>query len=114
MAQPPQTPRPAQRRATARRTPAARPAPAARTGKTQSRQSGRAVYIVDGSRTRFRRSRAAPGPFAPVDLAVQCGRPLLARQPVAPEEFDYVILGCVNVLADEMNPARVAALRLGM
>jgi acetyl-CoA C-acetyltransferase len=25
-----------------------------------------------------------------------------------------VILGCVNVLADEMNPARVAALRLGM
>ena len=25
-----------------------------------------------------------------------------------------VILGCVNVIADEMNPARVAALRLGM
>ena len=25
-----------------------------------------------------------------------------------------MILGCVNVLADEMNPARVAALRLGM
>ena len=28
--------------------------------------------------------------------------------------FDQVILGCVNVIADEMNPARVAALRLGM
>jgi acetyl-CoA C-acetyltransferase len=28
--------------------------------------------------------------------------------------FDLVILGCVNVLADEMNPARIAALRLGM
>jgi acetyl-CoA C-acetyltransferase len=39
---------------------------------------------------------------------------LLARQPFAPDAFDQVILGCVNVIADEMNPARVAALRLGM
>jgi acetyl-CoA C-acetyltransferase len=45
---------------------------------------------------------------------VQCGRPLLLRQPFAPDAFDQVILGCVNVIADEMNPARVAALRLGM
>jgi len=45
---------------------------------------------------------------------VQCGRPLLLRQPFSPETFDQVILGCVNVIADEMNPARVAALRLGM
>jgi acetyl-CoA C-acetyltransferase len=36
------------------------------------------------------------------------------RQPFAPDAFDQVILGCVNVIADEMNPARVAALRLGM
>ena len=55
-----------------------------------------------------------PGPFTPVDLAVACGRPLLLRQPFAPDAFDQVILGCVNVLADEMNPARIAALRLGM
>ncbi len=47
-------------------------------------------------------------------MAVQCGRPLLLRQPFAPNAFDQVILGCVNVIADEMNPARVAALRLGM
>jgi acetyl-CoA C-acetyltransferase len=39
---------------------------------------------------------------------------LLLRQPFAPDAFDKVILGCVNVIADEMNPARVAALRLGM
>jgi acetyl-CoA C-acetyltransferase len=39
---------------------------------------------------------------------------LLARQPFAADTFDQVILGCVNVIADEMNPARVAALRLGM
>ena len=45
---------------------------------------------------------------------MQCGRPLLLRQPFAPDAFDQVILGCVNVIADEMNPARVAALRLGM
>ncbi len=45
---------------------------------------------------------------------MQCGRPLLLRQPFPPEAFDQVILGCVNVIADEMNPARVAALRLGM
>jgi len=45
---------------------------------------------------------------------VQCGRPLLLRQPFAPDAFDQVILGCVNVIADEMNPARIAALRLGM
>ncbi|MBN8943356.1 MAG: acetyl-CoA C-acetyltransferase [Rhizobiales bacterium] len=82
-------------------------APAARGG-------GRPVYLVDGARTPFLRARGKPGPFTPVDLAVQCGRPLLLRQPFSPDAFDTVILGCVNVIADEMNPARVAALRLGM
>jgi acetyl-CoA C-acetyltransferase len=76
--------------------------------------SNRPVYIVDGARTPFIKARGKPGPFTPVDLAVQCGRPLLMRQPFAPHQFDQVILGCVNVIADEMNPARVAALRLGM
>lgn len=75
---------------------------------------GRDVYIVDGARTPFLKARGGPGPFTPVDLAVQCGRPLLLRQSFAPTDFDQVILGCVNVVADEMNPARVAALRLGM
>jgi len=76
--------------------------------------SGRPVYIVDGARTPFLKVRGGPGPFTPVDLAVQCGRPLLLRQPFAPGAFDKVILGCVNVIPDEMNPARIAALRLGM
>ena len=69
----------------------------------------RPVFIIDGSRTPFLKARSGPGPFTPVDLAVQCGRPLLTRQPFAPNAFDQVILGCVNVIADEMNPARVAA-----
>src|SRR5450756_3239611 len=74
----------------------------------------RPVFFIDGSRTPFLKAPSGPGPFTPVDLAVQCGRPLLARQPFAATAFDQVILGCVNVIADEMNPARVAALRLGM
>jgi acetyl-CoA C-acetyltransferase len=74
----------------------------------------RPVYIVDGARTPFLKVRGAPGPFTPVDLAVQCGRSLLLRQNIPPEAFDQVILGCVNVLSREMNPARIAALRLGL
>lgn len=72
------------------------------------------VFLVDGARTPFLKARGGPGPFTPVDLAVQCGRPLLARQTFDRTIFDLVILGCVNVIADEMNPARVAALRLGL
>ncbi|MWD28319.1 acetyl-CoA C-acetyltransferase [Aquicoccus sp. SCR17] len=74
----------------------------------------RPVYLVDGARTPFLKARTGPGPFTPVDLAVQAGRPLLMRQPMGRDAYDLVILGCVNVIADEMNPARVAALRLGM
>ncbi|QYX56886.1 acetyl-CoA C-acetyltransferase [Roseovarius sp. SCSIO 43702] len=74
----------------------------------------RPVYIVDGARTPFLKAEGKPGPFTPVDLAVQCGRPLLARQGFDRKALDLVILGCVNVIADEMNPARVAALRLGL
>ncbi|MDF1726492.1 MAG: acetyl-CoA C-acetyltransferase [Sulfitobacter sp.] len=74
----------------------------------------RPVYLVDGARTPFLKAEGKPGPFTPVDLAVQCGRPLLARQGFDRRLFDLVILGCVNVIQDEMNPARVAALRLGL
>ena len=69
--------------------------------------------MTDGSRTPFIKARGKPGPFSPADLAVQCGRPLLMRQPFAPDAFDQVILGCANQIAGEMNVGRVAALRLG-
>lgn len=82
---------------------------------TQTQQTnGRAVYLVDGARTPFLKARGRPGPFTPVDLAVQAGRPLLLRQPIPREAYNRVILGCVNVIASEMNPARLATLRLGM
>ena len=73
----------------------------------------RPVYVTDGSRTPFLKVRGRPGPFTPAELAVQCGRPLLTRQPFPPDAFDDVILGCANQIADEMNVGRVAALRLG-
>jgi acetyl-CoA C-acetyltransferase len=74
----------------------------------------RPVYIIDGARSPFLKARRGPGPFTPVDLVVGCGRPLLARQPLPPDAFDDVILGCVNPIADEVNPGRVATLRLGL
>lgn len=83
-------------------------------GNGASSIQNRPVYIIDGARTPFIKARGKPGPFTPVDLAVQCGRPLLLRQPFHASDFDQVILGCVNVLSEEMNPARIAALRLGM
>jgi acetyl-CoA C-acetyltransferase len=71
------------------------------------------VYVVDGARTPFLKGRNAPGPFPASDLAVQAGRALLIRQPFAPTQLDEVILGCASPSADEVNIARVVALRLG-
>ena len=78
-----------------------------------TKKSGRAVYIVDGSRSPFLKARGIPGPFTASDLAVNSGRQLLARQSFAPQEFDEVILGCIMPGADEANIARVVSLRLG-
>ena len=52
--------------------------------------------------TPFIKARGRPGPFTPVDLAVAM-RPAVAPAPaLCPRNaFDEVILGCVNVIADE-------------
>ena len=71
------------------------------------------VYLVDGCRTPFLKARGTPGPFSAADLAVAAGRPLLARQPFDPDQLDEVILGCVAPAPDELNIARLVALRLG-
>jgi acetyl-CoA C-acetyltransferase len=71
------------------------------------------VYIVDGARTPFLKSRNRPGPFSASDLATQAGRALLMRQPFAPQDLDEVILGCAAPSVDEVNIGRVAALRMG-
>ncbi len=71
------------------------------------------IYVIDGARTPFLKARNAPGPFSASDLAVQCGRELLLRQPFPPEALDEVIVGCAAPSPDETNIGRVIALRLG-
>ncbi len=71
------------------------------------------VYVIDGARTPFLKAKGKPGPFSGADLAVGCGRPLLARQKFAPTAFDEVIVGAAMPSADEANIGRVVALRLG-
>src|SRR5574339_604542 len=73
----------------------------------------RPIYVIDGGRTPFLKSKNRPGPFAAGDLAVQAGRALLVRQKFAPQELDEVILGCAAPSVDEVNIGRVAALRMG-
>jgi acetyl-CoA C-acetyltransferase len=73
----------------------------------------RPIYVVDGARSPFLKSKNRPGPFSAADLATQAGRSLLARQGFAPDELDEVILGCAAPSVDEVNIGRVAALRMG-
>jgi acetyl-CoA C-acetyltransferase len=71
------------------------------------------IYIVDGARTPFLKSKNKPGLFAASDLATDAGREVLLRQPFAPPDLDEVILGCAAPSPDEVNIGRVAALRMG-
>jgi acetyl-CoA C-acetyltransferase len=71
------------------------------------------IYVVDGARTPFLKSRNRPGPFAASDLATDAGRALLLRQPFLPTQLDEVILGCAAPSIDEVNIGRVVALRMG-
>ncbi|WP_076600161.1 acetyl-CoA C-acetyltransferase [Aromatoleum tolulyticum] len=73
----------------------------------------RDIFIIDGARTPFLKSRNTPGPFAAADLATAAGAALLARQRFAPDELDEVILGCASPSPDEVNIGRVVALRMG-
>ena len=74
---------------------------------------GRPVYFVDGGRTPFLKARGTPGPFQASDLAVAAGKALLARQPFEPGQLDEVVFGCIIPGVDEVNIARIIALRLG-
>jgi acetyl-CoA C-acetyltransferase len=73
----------------------------------------KAIYIIDGARTPFLKSRNKPGPFAASDLATMAGRAVLTRQRFEPSELDEVILGCAAPSVDEVNIGRVVALRMG-
>lgn len=80
--------------------------------KHKLNMNGRAVYVVDGSRTPFLKAKGI-GPFSGSDLAVAAGTSLLNRQPFSPTDVDEVIIGSAMPGPDEANIARVIALRLG-
>src|SRR5712671_273583 len=71
------------------------------------------IFIIDGARTPFLKSRNRPGAFSAGDLATAAGKALLVRQKFAPDQLDEVILGCAAPSVDEVNIGRVAALRMG-
>lgn len=71
------------------------------------------VYIVDGARTPFLKSRTAPNPLSNADLAVAAGQALLMRQPFSPEDIDQVIVGSTIPNPNETNIGRIVALRVG-
>lgn len=80
--------------------------------KRKSNLEGKPVYVVDGCRTPFLKARGI-GPFSASDLAVAAGHALLKRQPFHASDIDEVIIGSVMASPDEMNIARIIALRLG-
>lgn len=79
----------------------------------KSRKANNEVYIVDGARTPFLKSKGKPGTLSASDLAVNAARELLARQPFKPKDLGEVVVGCVMPAVDEVNIARMIALRLG-
>lgn len=80
--------------------------------KKQQKAYSKPVYVVDGCRTPFLKAREI-GPFSASDLAVLAGAQLLKRQPFLPQDLDAVVLGCVMPGPEEVNIARLVALRLG-
>lgn len=55
-----------------------------------------------------------PGPFTAVDLATEAGKALMLDHHRVKDDIDEVILGCGAPGADAPNPARVAALHMGL
>lgn len=80
--------------------------------KHQSNLKGKTVYVVDGNRTPFLKAKGI-GPFSAASLATAAGQALLNRQPFLPSDLDEVIIGCAMPEPDEVNIARIIALRLG-
>lgn len=73
----------------------------------------RPVYIIDGCRTPFLKSRGKPGPFKHADLGINASRALIEKMPFDADAFDEVIFGSTMPASDEANISRIIALRLG-
>lgn len=77
------------------------------------RNTARPVYIIDGRRTPFLKIKGKPGPFSAADLAVACGKELMANMPFQATELDQVVVGCVMPSEEEANIGRIIGLRIG-
>ncbi len=80
--------------------------------KDRQAYRGRAVYVIDGSRTPFLKADST-AKFSAADLAVAASRGLLLRQKFSKDDVDEVVFGCVMPGVDEANIGRIIALRLG-
>ncbi len=78
------------------------------------RDPGKELAIVTGWRTPFCKAGGALQAASASDLATHVFRELLDRTAIAATAIDEVILGCAGPDAREANPARVAALRVGL
>ena len=78
-----------------------------------SERFNQAVYVVDGTRTPFLKSRGVPGPFSASDMAMSAGRELLTRQALDPTIIGETIFGCMMPSENEANIGRLIGLRLG-
>lgn len=73
------------------------------------------AYIYDGIRTAFGRQGGVLAHTRPDDLLAMCLSGLMARQPVAPEAIEDVVIGCTNQAGeDARNVARHGALLAGL
>lgn len=72
------------------------------------------VYIIDGARTPFLKNEGVRGPFSGVDLALHASRVALRKATVPLEDVEEVVLGTVMIEPEEVNPARVLGVRLGV
>ena len=77
------------------------------------RTTARPVYIIDGRRTPFLKLKGKPGPFSAADLAVACGKELMANMPFDATDLDQVVVGCVMPSEEEANIGRIIGLRIG-
>lgn len=71
------------------------------------------IYVIDGLRTPFLKTKGVPGPFSAADLGVMASKMLLSRQNFPIDAIDQVIVGCAAPSEEEANIARVIALRAG-
>lgn len=72
------------------------------------------VFVIDGVRTPFLKARGVANFFRAADLGVFAAKPIIARLNLDADKIDEVIVGNVIPLPDELNIARIIALRIGL